>query len=94
MSQGKKHSEDDLRLVARLYKEAHESRESVQKAVAKFFGVSISTASKRVMEARRRGYLETSETLALIREYEETKAHLKMLEEKLSLSLTTDKVKL
>ena len=93
MSQGKKHSDDHLREVARVYKQAHESRLTIQQAVAKHFGISVSTAAKQIMHARARGYLPEMQKLMVQRKYEETQKLLKELERELLLSVTTDNFK-
>lgn len=55
--QGRQHSDDDLLAVAEIYKAAFQARLPVQKAVADAFGISVSTATKRIMAARSRGFL-------------------------------------
>lgn len=104
MSQGKRHSDEHLREVARVYNEALESRESgqvfglVQETIMKHFGLpSVSTAAKQIMQCRKRGLILTAEEFRLQlrreklqREYDKAKETI----ERLSLVLTTDKVKL
>jgi len=55
--QGRAHSEDELKVVAEIYQSAVRAHEPVQATVAKTLGVSVSTAAKRIMIARSRGYL-------------------------------------
>ena len=101
MSQGKKHSDEHLREVARVYNEALESRTLVQvhgfvqEAVMKHFGIPLSTAAKQIMEARKRGYILTAKELKtqlrqdkLQREYDKAKETI----ERLSLSLISPRV--
>lgn len=103
MSQGKRLSDEHLREVARVYNEALESRVAtqayghVQSAVAKHFDLPKSTAQKQIMACRSRGYISTAKELRLRqrreklqREYDKAKETI----ERLSLVLTTDKVKL
>ncbi len=56
-SRGKHLSELDLRLVARLYADAHGAGLPVQRTVAERLGVSIPTAARRIMLARDRGLI-------------------------------------
>ena len=49
---------DDLRPVAEIYKTAYKDHKSVQAAVAKAFQIAPSTATKRIMAARKAGLLE------------------------------------
>jgi hypothetical protein len=56
--QGRKHTEEGLRLVAQVYAEAYGARKPVQEAVAKACGISRSTAEKRIMKARQAGYIQ------------------------------------
>lgn len=51
-------SGDDLRLVAEIYKAAYQRSESVQRAVADAFHIAPSTATKRIMAARKAGLLD------------------------------------
>ena len=87
-----------------VYNEALESRESgqvfglVQETIMKHFGLpSVSTAAKQIMQCRKRGLILTAEEFRLQlrreklqREYDKAKETI----ERLSLVLTTDKVKL
>lgn len=50
-------TDDALRAVAAVYRQAWQDEDSVTKAVAEAFNVSPSTAAKRVMAARDRGFL-------------------------------------
>ena len=59
--QGRQHSDDDLQAVAEIYKAAFQARLPVQKAVADALGISVSTAAKRIMAARSRGFISPSE---------------------------------
>lgn len=103
MSQGKKHSDEHLREVARVYNEAWESRTLeqvhafVQKAIAEYFEIPLSTAQKQIMHARSRGYILSAKEMKLQlkqdklqREYDKAKETI----DRLSLTLTTDKVEL
>lgn len=54
---GRAHSDEELQEVAEAYKEAVRLGVPVQNAVAETFNVSRSTAAKRIMAARKRGYL-------------------------------------
>jgi transposase len=103
MSQGKRLTDEHLREVARVYNEALESRTlvqvygHVQSAVAKHFDLPISTASKQIMQARNRGYVLTAKELKFqLRQDKLQREYIKAKEtiERLSLVLTTDKVKL
>ncbi len=55
--QGRQHSDEDLQAVADIYLSAHQARIPVQRAVADALGISVSTAAKRIMAARRHGFI-------------------------------------
>ena len=55
---GKPLTIDDLRPVAEIYKAAYRDGRSVQRAVADAFHIAPSTATKRIMAARKAGLLE------------------------------------
>lgn len=55
--QGREHSIEELQIIADLYEEALDKSIPVQKHVAKNTGVPLSTATKRIMAARRAGLL-------------------------------------
>jgi len=57
---GRSHSDDELRLVANIYLAALNAREPVQQTVAAALGISVSTAAKRIMAARRRGFIPSA----------------------------------
>ena len=57
---GRQHTDDDLLAVAEIYKAAFQARQPVQKAVADAFGISVSTATKRIMAARSRGFITST----------------------------------
>ena len=57
--QGRQHSDDDLRAVAEIYIAAYQAHMPVQNAVADALGISVSTAQKRIMAARKRGFIPT-----------------------------------
>jgi hypothetical protein len=57
--QGRAHSDDDLQEVADIYMAAHKARIPVQQAVANTQGITISTASKRIMAARAKNLIPT-----------------------------------
>ncbi len=59
--QGRQHSDEDLRSVADIYKAAFQARMPVQKAVADALGISVSTAAKRIMAARSRGFITSNQ---------------------------------
>jgi hypothetical protein len=54
---GRAHSDEELQAVADAYKEAERLGVPVQNAVAETFKVSRSTAAKRIMASRKRGFL-------------------------------------
>lgn len=54
---GRTHTEDELHEVAKIYMAAFQAHRPVQKTVADMFGISVSTAAKRIMAARRSGYI-------------------------------------
>lgn len=54
---GRRYSNDELRQVAKIYLTALNARLPVQKTVASALGLSLSTATKRIVAARRYGYL-------------------------------------
>ena len=58
--QGRQHSDEDLQAVADIHKAAYKARIPVQQAVADALGISVSTAAKRIMAARQRGFISTS----------------------------------
>lgn len=55
--QGREHSTEELHIIADLYEQALDKRIPVQRHVAKNTGVSLSTATKRIMAARKAGLL-------------------------------------
>ena len=57
--QGRQHSDEDLQAVADIHKAAYQARIPVQQAVADALGISVSTAAKRIMAARQRGFITT-----------------------------------
>ena len=59
--QGRPHSDDDLLTVAEIYNSAFQARLPVQKAVADALGISVSTATKRIMAARSRGFITSTQ---------------------------------
>jgi len=54
---GRAHHDFELRAVAEIYRAAYQARMPVQKSVADALGVSVSTAAKRIMAARQRGFI-------------------------------------
>ena len=59
--QGRQHSDEDLQAVADIHKAAYKARIPVQQAVADALGISVSTAAKRIMAARQRGFIQSRE---------------------------------
>jgi hypothetical protein len=57
---GRAHSDEELQTVADIYRAAFQARIPVQRAVADALGISISTATKRIMAARRQGFISTN----------------------------------
>ena len=60
--QGRQHSDDDLRAVAEIYIAAYQAHMPVQNAVADALGISVSTAQKRIMAARKRDFIQLPKT--------------------------------
>ncbi|MCG3772603.1 MAG: hypothetical protein JW384_03818 [Nitrosomonadaceae bacterium] len=58
--QGRAHSDEDLQTVADIYTAARKARIPVQRAVANTQGISVSTAAKRIMAARKAGMIKSS----------------------------------
>lgn len=58
---GRTHTADELRSVAEIYMNAYRAHRPVQKTVADMLGISVSTATKRIMAARRAGYISLVE---------------------------------
>jgi hypothetical protein len=58
--EGRAHTDEELRRLADVYDEARRNQLPVQRTVADAFGISVSTASKRIMAARARGFLDSN----------------------------------
>lgn len=58
--QGRQHSDDDLLAIAEIYNAALQAHLPVQRTVADAFGISVSTATKRIMAARSRGFITST----------------------------------
>lgn len=58
---GRAHLDSELHAVAEIYRAAFLARLPVQKSVADALGISVSTAAKRIMAARQRGFIPPSE---------------------------------
>ena len=54
---GRRHSDAELRRVADIYMAALNARRPVQKTVAEALGLSLSTATKRIVAARKKGFI-------------------------------------
>lgn len=54
---GRRHSDDELRHVAAVYLTALNARLPVQQTVAEVLGLPLSTATKRIVAARKKGYI-------------------------------------
>ena len=54
---GRTHTDNELHEVAKIYIAAFQAHRPVQKTVADMLGISVSTAAKRIMAARRSGYI-------------------------------------
>jgi hypothetical protein len=59
--QGRHHSDEDLQAVADIYVAAYQARIPVQQAVADALGISVSTAAKRIMASRQRGFITSTQ---------------------------------
>ena|GEM_PF-3416837 len=55
--QGRAHSDAELMIVAEIYKKAYNGHQPVNKAIAVAFGIGQSTAAKRIMASRERGFI-------------------------------------
>lgn len=58
--QGRQHSDKDLLAIAEIYNAALQAHLPVQRTVADAFGISVSTATKRIMAARSRGFIAST----------------------------------
>lgn len=54
---GRKHTDKELKHVAQLYEIAYRNRIPVQQFIANAFKISPSTAAKRIMAARKHGFI-------------------------------------
>jgi len=54
---GRRHSDDELRNVAAIYLTALNARLPVQQTVAEALGLPLSTATKRIVAARKKGFI-------------------------------------
>ena len=55
---GRTHTDEELQNVAEIYMTAFRAHLPVQKTVAEMLGVSVSTAAKRIMAARKNGNIK------------------------------------
>ena len=55
--QGKVRTQEELQIVADLYKEANSKGISTQQHIAREMGIALSTAAKRIMASRKAGLL-------------------------------------
>ena len=55
--QGREHSLAELQRVAEVYSVAYKAHLPVQRTVANAFGISVTTAAKRIMVARQKGLI-------------------------------------
>jgi hypothetical protein len=89
MSQGKKASEEHLYEVASIVIQTYASSENVQKAVAKHFGIPVSSAAKQIITARSRGILPATQELRLRKQYDKAKRNLEQYVYDMELRLAT-----
>ncbi len=54
---GRKHTDAELRIVAKIYDAALRAQQPVQQTVAEKLGIPLSTATKRISQARKRGFI-------------------------------------